>query len=110
MIVWGSYVMKKNLGRGEFYCPNCKTRRSYTHLKPRKWGHLYWIPLIPLDEFDSYVECGSCSKAYAEAVLQYDPEKEAKLLDERLCVLISQVFQILTRASGQGPSVEVIAD
>ncbi|EYD77745.1 hypothetical protein Rumeso_00661 [Rubellimicrobium mesophilum DSM 19309] len=52
MIVWGSYVRKKVVGTGEFHCPGCGQQRDYKLQRPKKWGHLYWIPLIPMQEFD----------------------------------------------------------
>jgi len=110
MIIWGSYVINKTLGHGEFYCPNCKIRRNYSHLLPRKWGHLYWIPLFPMQDFDSYVECGTCSKKYNEAALRYDPERQAALQNQNLSILISQAIAIVARATGQRPSIELIAD
>jgi len=52
MIIWGTYVTKKIVSTGQFYCPRCANHRSYKLRRPKKWGHLYWIPIIPMEEFD----------------------------------------------------------
>lgn len=99
MIIWGSYVIRKELKSGQFYCPHCETDRRFIHKLPRRWGHLYWIPLIVLDTHDSYVECQTCSKAYQEQVIDYDPRKERAQRLEDLAVMIGQVMVHVTYAA-----------
>lgn len=110
VIIWGTYVTKKELSAGQFYCPNCKSKKAYSLRRPRKWGHLYWIPIIPMEDFDPYVECSGCSKTYNEVVLQHDPEKDAQELDRQLSVLITHALAMTASANGERPSVEYIAD
>src|SRR5215831_823784 len=75
MIIWGTYVTKKIVSTGQFYCPRCANHRSYKLRRPKKWGHLYWIRIIPMQEFDRYVECDGCKGAYQEIVLRHDPAR-----------------------------------
>ena len=42
----------------------------------RNYFSLYFIPVIPLEVADRYVECSSCGSLYSEEILSYDPEKE----------------------------------
>ena len=109
MIIWGSYVMKKTLKKGDFHCPNCKNQRPYYHFLPRKWGHLYWIPLIPMESFDSYVECGKCNNKYRDVVLQYDPIGDKKKADASLCKLIGQTMVLIATSSNQPPTPDKVA-
>ena len=32
MIIWGSRAKEAQIGSGTFYCPNCKSDASYTHM------------------------------------------------------------------------------
>ncbi|GLS43028.1 hypothetical protein [Methylobacterium brachythecii] len=92
MIIWGSYVMNKELKTGEFYCPHCSNPRSFIHKLPRRWGHLYWIPLIPMDKYDSYIECQTCKKTYNEQVLDHDPRRDKAAAETNLSALIGQIM------------------
>jgi hypothetical protein len=99
MIIWGTYVTKKVLESGTFYCPGCKHHRGYNLRRPKKWGHLYWIPIIPMEELDRYVECTSCNKAWTEAALQYDPIREEGERNEKLSAMVAQVMALM---AGEG--------
>lgn len=101
MIVWGTYVTKKILESGQFYCPGCKQHRGYNLRRPKKWGHLYWIPIIPMEELARYVECTSCNKAWTEAALQYDPIREEGERNEKLSTMVAQVMALMAGESGQ---------
>ena len=109
MIIWGSYVIRKTLGNGDYYCPNCATHRKYTLRKPRRWGHLYWIPLFVMEEFESYVECDTCKKAYREVVLQHDPVREQQQLESTLTTIITQTMALMAKARGEPPSIDKAA-
>jgi hypothetical protein len=101
MIIWGTYVTKKILESGQFYCPGCKQHRGYNLRRPKKWGHLYWIPIIPMEELDRYVECTSCNKAWTEAALKYDPIREEGERNEKLSTMVAQVMALMAGQSGQ---------
>jgi hypothetical protein len=45
--------------------------QEYQVYDAKKWGHLYWIPILPMDELGSYVECSGCSGQYKAEVLEY---------------------------------------
>ncbi len=100
MIIWGSYVTKKIIETGKFYCPGCTQHRTYNLRRPKKWGHLYWIPLIPMEEFERYVECTTCNKAWNEAALKHDPVREQRERDERLATMIAQTMALMSQENG----------
>ncbi len=105
MIIWGTYVTKKIIQKGEFFCPGCAEHRGYNLRRPKKWGHLYWIPLIPMQELDRYVECTACDKAWNEAVLQHDPIREQHQRDENLATMLAQLMLLMSGEGGLTPAL-----
>lgn len=67
-IVWGWRARMRDLGWGQFHCPNEGGDRHYRLVEARKWFTLFWIPMIPLDVLGEYVECKSCGATYDPAV------------------------------------------
>jgi hypothetical protein len=100
MIVWGTYVTKKIVSTGQFYCPRCANHRGYKLRRPKKWGHLYWIPIIPMQEFDRYVECDGCKGAYQEIVLQHDPMRAQRDMEDNLSCMICQIMSMMAGERG----------
>lgn len=72
MIVWGRSISNKVVATGQFYCPSCGQERTYALRQDQKWGTIYWIPLIPLEKSEPYVECASCRKTYPQTALRHD--------------------------------------
>lgn len=105
MIIWGTYVTKKIVEKGEFFCPGCAQHRGYNLRRPKKWGHLYWIPLIPMQELDRYVECTACDKAWNESVLQHDPIREQHQRDDNLATLLAQLMLLMSGEGGLTPAL-----
>jgi tetratricopeptide (TPR) repeat protein len=64
MIIYGSKMYgKKNVVQGWGYCDSCGAYGQKTSYNARKWGHLYWIPLIPDGPRVRVVnECKKCSQ------------------------------------------------
>lgn len=105
MIIWGTYVTKKVIQKGEFFCPGCAEHRGYNLRRPKKWGHLYWIPLIPMQELDRYVECTACDKAWNETVLEHDPIREQHQRDEALATMLAQLMLLMSGEGGLTPAL-----
>jgi len=61
---------------GDFFCPECSDYKNFDLNLVKQYFHIFFIPLIPLDEKGEYVECKSCSGTFPKDVLDYDPEKE----------------------------------
>lgn len=68
-VIWGMRVLKHVLGTGQFHCPSCGGDTEYRHVHPRRWFTFFFIPVIPLNRLERFVECTRCGTAYREAVL-----------------------------------------
>ena len=70
IIVYGSYGITYSKGPpGEFHCPCCSGTRGYRHKRVRRFFHVFFIPLIPLNLAGEYVECAGCKGTYKLEVL-----------------------------------------
>ena len=73
MIIFGSRVKEKEIGRGKFYCPNCGVKRRYKRKQAGKYFALYFIPLLQYENMGEFVECQTCGKMFPPDVLTYKP-------------------------------------
>ncbi len=80
MIIWGSKSKEKEVGAGQFHCPNCEEQSSYIHKKVGRYFTLYFIPLFQTQELGEFVECQRCHQAYKPNVLQYEPPSQVERL------------------------------
>ncbi|WP_291843296.1 zinc-ribbon domain-containing protein [Maricaulis sp.] len=80
MIIFGTTTTRKTLSEGEFMCPQCQSVTAYRERRAKNWGHLYWIPIIPMDEHPPYVECRACKGTFVPEVLQFDHKAEERFL------------------------------
>jgi hypothetical protein len=69
VIIFGTRGKKTKVGEGEFYCPKCQTRRTYHHMKAKRYFTLYFIPLIPMGNLGEYIECQTCHTPFEISVL-----------------------------------------
>jgi uncharacterized Zn-finger protein len=104
MIIFGWRNRRITKGKGEFFCPYCKTTRPYKHQIIRRFFTLYFIPLIPLNTLGEAVECEGCGKLYNMEVLRLagagNPELNAgltKMIDEGASVF--EMRQALAKES-----------
>ena len=80
MLIFGIRVLFQVLATGTFQCPTCRSTCTYEKRQGRRWGHLFWIPLLPLgDVGDPFVRCTRCRTDYVPQVL--DLPTEAQLED-----------------------------
>jgi len=101
MLIWGTKVTKPVVDSGKFYCPECTDYKPYQLIAPKKWGHLYFIPVLPLKDFERYVECSDCKNAFKEAVLTHDPSSERAKLMTVLAVTACRGLSMISKAGGQ---------
>ena len=59
-ILFGTKTRLKTLSTGQFYCPQCRTRREYELRLARDYFTLYFIPLVPIHTRGEVVTCLSC--------------------------------------------------
>ena len=69
IIIFGNKVRYKTISSGQFYCPQCKTRRDYELRQARNWFALYFIPIIPLNQLGEFVTCLTCGTNFQQDVL-----------------------------------------
>lgn len=69
-LIMGMKVKLKAIGDGTFHCPRCGGDRHYRRLQARRWFTVFFIPVIPLKELGTVVQCDSCGGQFTEAVLQ----------------------------------------
>jgi uncharacterized Zn-finger protein len=84
MIIIGTRVRRSVIGVKPFYCPTCQTERNYVHEEAKRWGTLFFIPIIPLDKVGEVVTCQHCGTQYRPEVLnlQYNKAKRQMPTDE----------------------------
>jgi dATP pyrophosphohydrolase len=84
IIILGTKVRVIERSSGEFYCPNCNSRRPYKLKRYAKYFTLFFIPLFQIKNLGEQVKCQKCLMAFKPDVLrqsfkmQPGPEKPAK--------------------------------
>jgi zinc-ribbon family len=56
-------------GQGSLHCQRCGGDRHYRQCAGRRWFHLLFIPVIPLQRVNEHVQCTSCGTRYRSEVL-----------------------------------------
>ena len=69
IIILGTKVRVIERSSGEFYCPNCSTRRPYKLKRYAKYFTLFFIPLFQIKNLGEQVECQKCLVSFKPRVL-----------------------------------------
>jgi hypothetical protein len=56
-------------GHGSLHCQRCGGDRQYRKCIGRRWIHLFFVPVIPLDRIAEHVQCTICGTRYRIEVL-----------------------------------------
>ena len=56
-------------GRGSLHCQRCGGDRQYRACGGRRWLHVFFLPVIPLDRITEHVQCTTCDTRYRMEVL-----------------------------------------
>jgi hypothetical protein len=91
IIFFGTKPKTKTIGSGQFYCPNCKTQRSYERKQAKNYFTLYFIPLFPIGDLGEFVECQVCHLAFQPEALNYEAPKRQRTVSEMLNSLKSDL-------------------
>ncbi len=106
IVVYGSYGITYSKGPpGEFHCPCCSGMRGYRHRRVRRFFHVFFIPLIPLNLAGEYVECAGCKGTYKLEVLA---QAQAPGLSEGQKAA-RRVLAMMTLADGRVEESEIAA-
>jgi tellurite resistance protein len=109
IIVYGSYGITYSKGPpGEFHCPCCSGPRGYRHRRVRRFFHVFFIPLIPLNLAGEYVECAGCKGTYKLDVLAAPKALAATSLSEGQKAA-RRVLAMMTLADGRVEEAEIAA-
>lgn len=97
MIIYGSKMLGvKNVVNGYGECPHCGKYGKHRSYDARKWGHVYWIPIIPSGgPVRVMKECGSCNMG------SHVPQAEVGKLYQR----IEELMQPCVIAAGEDSRV-----
>jgi hypothetical protein len=57
-------------GRGSLHCQRCGGDRQYRQCAGRRWIHVLFLPVIPLDRITEHVQCTMCGTRYRNEVLR----------------------------------------
>ncbi len=68
-LIFGLRVYFRTVGQGTFHCQRCGGDRPYRQRVGRRWIHLFFVPVIPLDRAGELVQCGQCGTRYGTGVL-----------------------------------------
>lgn len=69
LLIFGLRFYFRTIGHGSFHCQRCGGDRTYRHKSGRRWIHVFFIPVIPLDKAGEYVQCTECGTRYSPEVL-----------------------------------------
>jgi hypothetical protein len=56
-------------GRGTLWCQRCGGDRHYRQVVGRRWFHVLFFPVVPLDRVHEHVQCTACGTRYRSEVL-----------------------------------------
>lgn len=109
MIIWGTRGVTSTTGSGHFYCPTCGGERGYEAKRMRRFFTLYFIPLIPMDTLQEWVECVQCKGGFKSEVLRYDPRSRQKALHLAVVTATRRVLAIAAGSARPAPAVRAAA-
>jgi hypothetical protein len=70
LLIFGARLYTFTHRRGMFMCPHCHDVTSFRERTARRFGHLFFIPLIPLGSGIRFAECERCASRFRAEVLQ----------------------------------------
>ena len=100
MIIYGTRGVTMTSGKGSFHCPACSIERPYRRRSVRRFFTLYFIPLIPLDVLEEYVECGACLNQFSEEAVYRDPAIGQPVFEAEMGNALRRMLAILLTADG----------
>lgn len=99
-VIFGTTTKPATTDTGQFFCPQCQSRRSYERKTVKRYGTLYFIPLLPLGEKGEYVECSECQGTFVTRVLEQDPNTASRDFEAQFHKGIRAVMVQMMMADG----------
>ena len=102
----------RTTGHGVLHCQRCGGDRRYRQCVGRRWIHIFYIPLVPLDRIDEHVQCRSCRTRYRVEVLSIPTI--AEMLEALPAGALAAVTTMLragdpTSHAARGRAIDVLA-
>jgi hypothetical protein len=95
LLIFGITIRYTRLTEGGFFCPNEGGDRRYALMRARRWFTLFFIPLIPLKELDTVVECEACGHRFDPSVLtQATAEELGRSVEEAARTLFGAIAAV----------------
>lgn len=69
VVLTGSRVCYRTIGRGVFHCERCGGDRPYQHRSGRRWLHLLGVPVAALGGTGEHLRCALCHTCYRVELL-----------------------------------------
>jgi hypothetical protein len=64
LVLTGSRVCYRTIGRGMFHCERCGGDRPYQHRSGRRWLHVLGVPIAALGGTGEHLRCSLCHTCY----------------------------------------------
>ena len=107
ILIWGTRGRRKAIETGEFYCPECGKRESFSLMEVRLWFTFFFIPIFPIKKLGRYIECQACKSTFNERVLAMDPERAQAEFEAAFSVAAKRVMFKMALADGEVDQSEI---
>lgn len=112
IFIFGTKGVTSSSGSGYFYCPQCDSQQQYEKKRVRRHATLFFIPTVPLDSGQEYVECKRCKGTFRPEVLDYDPESDAREFEAEFhyAILSVMILMMLSDRKIDGSEIGLITE
>ena len=85
MIFIGTMNLTRTRDVGNFLCPACGVAQGYRLRASRPWLTLYFIPTIPVGDFEFFVQCDHCKLRWDDSVLEMNHPNPVMAEENQFC-------------------------
>ncbi|HIF32831.1 MAG TPA: zinc-ribbon domain-containing protein [Planctomycetes bacterium] len=107
MILYGTTSLTLTGSRGQFYCPRCSGQSDYKQKDVRRFFTLYFIPLIPLNVIETYLECVGCKGRFAMDALHLNKDDYERKSQDAFAQLLLRAMLLIMIADGTVDDAEL---
>jgi tellurite resistance protein len=107
MIIYGTTNLTLTAGRGQFYCPRCGKMSDYKQKDVRRFFTFYFIPLIPLNVVETYLECSACQGRFALDALHLTKDDYQRKSQDAFAQLLLRAMILIMIADGTVDDAEL---
>lgn len=101
MIIIGSTNLTYTKSNGQFHCPQCNEQRPFRHRRKREFLTVYFIPLIPLQLVNEFLECSSCRGAFDKELADMTAEQIRSSQQREAAEMIRHVLVVIVAADDE---------